>query len=292
MTVQDSPARRHHCADLSVTRPRAEGTRPRRNRCAGCRCRRTGRPGRSSLTQVGILVGILALWEIGARYRLDRRILLVAAERDLPHARHLLHRRRRLHRHQLHLPLDHPRLPHRHHVRLAARPVVLVVAQLCGGRAALHHLPRVDPEARARAAHHPGVRHGARLQGRDRHRADARRLDAHHLCRRQGGRSGRREAVLFAGRNPLAGVPQAGRAVLHALDHLGAAREHRARADRRDRRRIHLLAARPRPQILYAGQTYDIALVWVAVLVLSTLSMVMYAAVSWLESVLRKGVRQ
>jgi NitT/TauT family transport system permease protein len=44
--------------------------------------------------------------------------------------------------------------------------------------------------------------------------------------------------------------------------------------------------------ILYAGQTYDIALVWVAVLVLSTLAVVMYAAVSWLESVLRKGVRQ
>jgi NitT/TauT family transport system permease protein len=45
-------------------------------------------------------------------------------------------------------------------------------------------------------------------------------------------------------------------------------------------------------QILYAGQTYDIALVWVAVLVLSTLAIVMYATVSWLESVLRKGVRQ
>ncbi len=45
-------------------------------------------------------------------------------------------------------------------------------------------------------------------------------------------------------------------------------------------------------QILYAGQTYDIALVWVAVLVLSTLAVVMYATVSWLESVLRKGVRQ
>jgi NitT/TauT family transport system permease protein len=44
--------------------------------------------------------------------------------------------------------------------------------------------------------------------------------------------------------------------------------------------------------ILYAGQTYDIALVWVAVLVLSTLAMVMYGTVSWLESVLRKGVRQ
>jgi NitT/TauT family transport system permease protein len=44
--------------------------------------------------------------------------------------------------------------------------------------------------------------------------------------------------------------------------------------------------------ILYAGQTYDIALVWVAVLVLSTLAVIMYASVSWLESVLRKGVKQ
>jgi NitT/TauT family transport system permease protein len=44
--------------------------------------------------------------------------------------------------------------------------------------------------------------------------------------------------------------------------------------------------------ILYAGQTYDIALVWVAVLVLSTLAIVMYVAVSWLERILRKGMRQ
>ena len=42
--------------------------------------------------------------------------------------------------------------------------------------------------------------------------------------------------------------------------------------------------------ILYAGSTYEIALVWVAVLVLSILSVVMYAAVSWLERVLQKGV--
>ncbi|PRX04690.1 ABC transporter permease [Martelella mediterranea] len=42
--------------------------------------------------------------------------------------------------------------------------------------------------------------------------------------------------------------------------------------------------------ILYAGQTYEIALVWVAVAVLSALSIVMYIAVSWLESWLRKGV--
>jgi NitT/TauT family transport system permease protein len=42
--------------------------------------------------------------------------------------------------------------------------------------------------------------------------------------------------------------------------------------------------------ILYAGQTYDIALVWVAVSVLSALSIVMYLAVSWLERVLLKGI--
>jgi len=42
--------------------------------------------------------------------------------------------------------------------------------------------------------------------------------------------------------------------------------------------------------ILYAGQTYDIALVWVAVLVLSTLAVVMYVSVSWLERQLQKGV--
>jgi NitT/TauT family transport system permease protein len=42
--------------------------------------------------------------------------------------------------------------------------------------------------------------------------------------------------------------------------------------------------------ILYAGQTYEIALVWVAVTVLSLLSIAMYVAVSWLEKKLRKGV--
>lgn len=44
--------------------------------------------------------------------------------------------------------------------------------------------------------------------------------------------------------------------------------------------------------ILYAGQTYEIALVWVAVLVLAVLSIIMYAAVSWLETILRKGAHQ
>jgi NitT/TauT family transport system permease protein len=44
--------------------------------------------------------------------------------------------------------------------------------------------------------------------------------------------------------------------------------------------------------ILYAGSTYDIALVWVVALVLSTLAVVMYGAVSWLERILRKGIKQ
>lgn len=42
--------------------------------------------------------------------------------------------------------------------------------------------------------------------------------------------------------------------------------------------------------ILYAGSTYEISLVWVAVFVLSALSMVMYATVGWLEKLLRTGV--
>ena len=44
--------------------------------------------------------------------------------------------------------------------------------------------------------------------------------------------------------------------------------------------------------IFYAGSTYEISLVWVAVFVLSALAIIMYATVSWLESVLRKGTGQ
>ena len=69
-----------------------------------------------------------------------------------------------------------------------------------------------------------------------------------HLCGRQGARSRRREAVLLARRLAPAGVPQAGRAVLPAVDHLGAAGQYRPRAHRRDRRRVHRLPARPRPR--------------------------------------------
>jgi len=42
--------------------------------------------------------------------------------------------------------------------------------------------------------------------------------------------------------------------------------------------------------ILYAGSTFEMALVWVAVLILSALSIVMYVAVGWLEKFLQKGV--
>jgi NitT/TauT family transport system permease protein len=44
--------------------------------------------------------------------------------------------------------------------------------------------------------------------------------------------------------------------------------------------------------ILYAGSTYEISLVWVAVLVLAVLSMTMFGVVGWLEKVLRKGVNR
>jgi NitT/TauT family transport system permease protein len=43
--------------------------------------------------------------------------------------------------------------------------------------------------------------------------------------------------------------------------------------------------------ILYAGQTYDIALVWVAVAVLSGLALIMYVTVTWIEHALHKGVK-
>ncbi len=43
-------------------------------------------------------------------------------------------------------------------------------------------------------------------------------------------------------------------------------------------------------QILYAGQTYDVALIWVGVSVLAALSIVMYVAVGQLERMLLKGL--
>ena len=41
--------------------------------------------------------------------------------------------------------------------------------------------------------------------------------------------------------------------------------------------------------ILYASQVYDIALIWVGVIILSVLAVLMYVAVAWLERVLLRG---
>lgn len=43
--------------------------------------------------------------------------------------------------------------------------------------------------------------------------------------------------------------------------------------------------------ILYAGQTYEIGLVWSAVIALSAMSVAMYVGVSWLERVLMRHIR-
>ena len=225
------------------------------------------------LVQVGILVAIIGLWETGARLgwidaffwsqpsAIWNTLLIFFSER----------RRRR--RHRLHLPLDHPGLPGRHDRRLAARPLVLVVAQLCGDRAALHHLPGVDAEARARAAHHAGARHGARLQGRDRRGADHRGLDAHHLC------AASRRSIPTASACSIRSAPAAGR----CSPSWSCPRRCRG-SSRCLRVNIGLaltgsivgefIASQHGlgRTILYAGQTYEIALVWVAVFVLSTLA--------------------
>lgn len=42
--------------------------------------------------------------------------------------------------------------------------------------------------------------------------------------------------------------------------------------------------------IMYAGSTYDMALIWVGIIVLSTVAVLMYVAVSWLERFLLRGV--
>lgn len=41
--------------------------------------------------------------------------------------------------------------------------------------------------------------------------------------------------------------------------------------------------------IMYAGSTYDMALIWVGIIVLSTVAVLMYAVVAWLERVLLRG---
>ena len=100
--------------------------------------------------QIGILVGALSLWEIGARTGwIDAFFWSQPSAIANTHGT-LLRHGRRLDRHQLHLPLDHFRLPARDRGRLSARPVVLVVAQLRRHRPALHHLPGVrSPSSRS-----------------------------------------------------------------------------------------------------------------------------------------------
>ena len=139
--------------------------------------------------QIGILVGRHRPVAGGRGLRLDRRLLLVEAKRDLRDPDQILRRRRRLDRYRLHLP---------------STIFGFLLGTTCGSllglsfwwsrnyaasRAALHHLLRVAAEARAGAARDPGVRDRTRLQGRHRDRADADRVDADDLCGREGGRS-------------------------------------------------------------------------------------------------------
>ncbi len=199
--------------------------------------------------QIGILVGALALWEIGARTgwidaffwsqpsAIGETLMIFFTSGDAWTDISFTFRSTIF------------GLPARHHGRIAARPLVLVVAQLRGHRAALHHLPGVDPKTRAGAADHPGVRHRARLQGRGCDGADAGGLDADHLCRREGARSRQREAVLFARRHRAwqvfskLVVPFCLPWIISVLRvNIGLA------LDRRDRRRVHRLPARPRPR--------------------------------------------
>src|SRR5262249_31917717 len=169
--------------------------------------------------QIGILIGALSFWEIGVRagwidaffWSQPSAIAHTMAGRSRGRSRTPWRSsspaRRRLDGYQLHFPLDHFWLSPRHHGGIAARAIVLVVAQLRGDRAALRHLPGDDPKTRPRPAHHPGVRDRARLEGGGGDRADAGRVDAHRAWRRKGARPGRREAVLFARRLAPAGVP-------------------------------------------------------------------------------------
>ena len=247
MTVQDTPTRCGMHRRIATRRHRAGEARGASRRAA-CRCRRTGRPGRIVATQVGILVGIIALVGDRRARRLDRRLLLVAAERDLHDARCIFFT-------EGDAWTD---------ISFTFRSTIFgfLIGTTAGSLLGLsfwwsrNYAAIVQPyiicfESIPKLALAPliilvfGI--GLDLQGRDRHRADARGFDADHLCRRQGARSRRREAVLFARRHALAGVPQARGAVLPAVDHLGAAGQHRPGADRRDRRRVHRLAARPRP---------------------------------------------
>src|SRR6266576_41852 len=98
--------------------------------------------------QIGILVGALSLWETGARTgwidaffwsqpsAIAQTMAIFFTTGDAWTDISFTF-------------LDHSRFSYRHHSGLAARAVVLVVAQLRRHRATLRDLPGIDPEARA-----------------------------------------------------------------------------------------------------------------------------------------------
>ncbi len=241
-----------------LPRPHARAIEPRQARASSTNPRQAGTApaGSEGLADLAaivaadrILVGILSAPGKSARAPAwIYRLLLVAAECDLPKTPDACSSPKATPGPTSASPSARPSfgISHRHHRRLPARAVVLVVTQLRRRCAALHHLLRVDSQARARAASSSWCSASGSPQGRDRDRADARGLDAHHLRRRQGARSRRREAVLFA-RRRRAGRCSASSSVPFCLPwiisvlrvNIGLA------LDRRHRRRVHCLPAWP-----------------------------------------------
>ena len=198
--------------------------------------------------------------------RLDRCLLLVAAEHHLEHAADLLLQRRRRRRHRLHLPLDHPGFL-----------VGTIGGSLLGlsfwwsrnyarDRAALHHLPGSIPKL----ALAPliilvfGMGLASKVVVATALTLVVSTLTAYAGVQAVDPRSG--TPILFARRHALAGVLEARhsrRAFRGSSRSCASTSASRSRAHRwRVRFSQHGLGR----AILYAGQTYEIALVWVAVL--------------------------
>ncbi len=101
-------------------------------------------------------------------------------------------------------------------------------------------------EACSRAADHSCIRNGTCVKGSYRNGTDIHCYNADCLCRRAGRRQGSGEAILFLGASRWQIFQKLGHAILHSMDHLDPAGEHRACADRRNRRRIRSLTTWPR----------------------------------------------
>jgi len=198
--------------------------------------------------------------------RLDQRVLLVAAERHRQYDGDILHDRRCLDRHQLHVPLDNLRLPLGNGCGLADRPVVLVVrATTRRSCSPTYHLPGKSIPKLALA---PliilvfGIGLASKVAVATRTlRSWSRLLTAY--AGRDGARSRQREAVLLARRLAHAGVSaswscrSACRGYISVLRvNIGLALTGAIVGE--------FIASQHGlgRQILYAGQTYDIALVW------------------------------